>query len=104
MFLQHLGPITLLTFEQFFPTVVQVQGFSEDNAEKFVTKILCDKTKVDGVLKLNSESLQQEGSLHSPMILLFTAILVQAGEIDLQRKNVTLGEIYFRLVRCIYRK
>ena len=38
------------------------------------------------------------------MLLLFICILVNADEIDLEQKNVTLGEIYTRLVSCLYRK
>ena len=30
--------------------------------------------------------------------------MVNADEIDLQQKNVTQGEIYTRLVRCLYRR
>ena len=40
----------------------------------------------------------------SPMLLLFLSILVNKEELDLTRQFIPLGEIYFRLVRCIYRK
>ena len=40
----------------------------------------------------------------SPMLLLFLTILVNIEELDLTRQCIPLGEIYFRLVRCVYRK
>ena len=38
------------------------------------------------------------------MLLLFAGILTNSGEIDLSQKVVSLGEIYTRLIRCLYRK
>ena len=38
------------------------------------------------------------------MLLLFVTILVNSDDIDLFRKNVAQGEIYTRLLRCVYRK
>ena len=40
----------------------------------------------------------------SPMLLLFLSILVNTNELDLVRDYVCLSEMYFRLVRCVYRK
>ena len=38
------------------------------------------------------------------MLLLFVGILTNSGEIELSRKIVHLGEVYTRLIRCLYRK
>ena len=38
------------------------------------------------------------------MLLLFICILVHANEITFKDEVVDLGEIYMRLVRCLYRK
>ena len=98
-------PHNVSDFEEYFCTVVQVQGFTEHRANKYLTKILSDKAKVPDVLSFNAKHFAlQNGKYASPMLLLFVGILTNRGEIDLSQIVISLGEIYTRLIRCLYRK
>ena len=91
--------------QQYFNTVVQVQGFNELQADKYLTHVLNTRHKSVPVMKFYHTNFgQHDSKFTSPMLLLFISILVNADEIDLEQKNVTLGEIYSRLVRCLYQK
>ena len=83
---------------------VTIEGFSQANSEEFVSKCLTDDEKIEAVLKLNSESFTSPSFYYNPMLLLFTCILVNFNELDLTRRHVPIGEIFTRIVRCIYRK
>ena len=90
--------------EGYFQTVVQIQGFSKSHTVEFISKVIKGGDKVQAVLSFNRENfVADQEHFTCPMLLLFICILVNHDEIDLARKNVNLGEIYFRLVRCIYR-
>ena len=98
-------PHSSVEIEQFFHTVVQVQGFSEHQADKYVSTILKEKHDTVQVMHFYYKNFQQiDSKFASPMLLLFICILVNGDEIELEQKNVTLGEIYTRLVRSLYRK
>ena len=98
-------PHSAAEIEPYFDTVVKIQGFSEDQAGRYVSSVLRSKQKTDDLLQFYFYNFRQPGSSYaSPMLLLFICILVNADEIDLEHKNVMLGEIYARLVRYLYRK
>ena len=40
----------------------------------------------------------------SPMLLLFISILVNRQEIDPNVKKIIVGDIFWKLIRCIYQK
>ena len=87
-----------------FQIVCEVCGFQKHRPSKFVSKRLKDKTKTTDVLKFYRRNFVTIGSEQfSPLILLFVCALVDGDSIDLSANNVFLGEIYFRIVRRIYR-
>ena len=92
--------------EEHFHTIVKIRGFSEEYATKYVSKLLRQNDKVDVVIKFNFRNFVIGGDTFTcPMLLLFICILVNSDEIDLRTENyVPLGEIYWRLLRCIYSK
>ena len=92
-----------------FKSYVQVQGFSQKNAYEFASSVLCNRDHIDLVMAIQcintGTHLKKRLSLYaSPMLLLFVCILANHDEIDLARKDTTLGEIYFRLLRLVYKK
>ena len=98
-------PHNVSDFEEYFNTVVQVQGFTENRANNYLTKIWSDKAKVPDVFSFNTQNFAlQNGEYASPMLLLFVGIFTHSGEIDLSQRVVSLGEIYTRLIRFLYRK
>lgn len=92
--------------EHYFCPIVTAKGFGEESAERFASKILVQNSKLRQVLDF--ECFQSEGFRYGdckcPVLLLFVCILVNHNAIDLSRKDITMGEIYTRLVRCLYRK
>ena len=98
-------PHSAAEIEGYFNTIVHVQGFVKSQAERYVSSVLDVKHKSTPVMQFYYTNFREaDAKFASPMLLLFICILVNADEIDLKQKNVTQGEIYTRLVRCLYRK
>ena len=92
-----------------FRSYVRVQGFSQENAREFASSVLTNQDQLSLVMDIQciniTSHLKEGDSLHaSPMLLIFVCILANNNEINLVRKETTLGEIYFRLLRWVYRK
>ena len=91
--------------EQYFPTVVRVEGFTENKAKQFASKILSDKRKIAGVINFRPADFRIDVPIHKcPILLSFICLLVKEEDIDLSDKTLHTGEIYTRMVRCLYRK
>ena len=94
--------------ERYFPTVVRVEGFTKIKATQFASKILTDekdKSKIDDVLNFSPADFREDIPIHKcPILLSFICLLVKEDQIDLSDKSVDIGEIYFRMVRCLYKK
>ena len=98
-------PHCIETIEKFFPIHVSITGFSKHHASNFVSNCLDNSTKAQAVMNFSLRNFASQVSTQlCPMLLLFLSVLVKFDEIDLARKFVPVGEIYFRLVRCVYRK
>ena len=98
-------PHSVENIEEFFSTVVVIQGFSEIHTSQYISKVLKGQDRVQAVLKFNKNNFMADRKQYTcPMLILFICILVYHDELDLARKNVALGEIYWRLLRSIYRK
>ena len=98
-------PHTTRTIEHYFRTVVSVKGFTYNEAKKFASRIIPDKEKVEEILKFNPTGVQGEIALHTcPILLSFIYLLVQEDDIDLTDQTIHIGEIYTRMVRCLYKK
>ena len=97
-------PHSTRDIEKYFPTIVSVEGFTYPEAKKFASRILSDEEKIDQVLRFNPVSGRDRG-LHSvPILLSFMCLLVREDDIDLISKATNFGEIYTRMVRCLYKK
>ena len=91
--------------ERYFSTVVRVEGFTENKAKQFATKILSDERKINDVLGFSPADFRQDFPIHKcPILLSFICLLVREDEIDLSDKTIHIGEIYTRMVRCLYKK
>ena len=89
-----------------FQTVVKVTGFTQDQARKFALKILNDEELVDDVMSFTPPTLIEEDTklYQCPILLSFLCLLVRENEISLSDKAIGIGEIYTRMVRCLYGK
>ena len=98
-------PHSTTGIETHFQTVVRVDGFTRTEAEKFSFKILNDEKKVADVLNFNPADFREDVFLHHyPILLSFLCLLVHEDDIDLSSHSVTIGEIYQRMIRCLYKK
>ena len=98
-------PHSTKQIEQYFPVILRVEGFTHNKAEQFASKILTDKQKVKTVLSFNPTNLKSDAPIHKcPILLSFLCVLVREDEIDLSTSGMHIGEIYLRMVRCLYKK
>ena len=98
-------PHSTRRIESNFPIILRIGGFTYDNAKQFASKILHDEQKIDMVLTFNPKGRKRDVPIHKcPILLSFLCLLVREGEIDLSTTNMHIGEIYYRMVRCLYKK
>ena len=95
-------PHSTAEVERYFGTVARVQGFGHDQAKDFASKILDDERKIHQVMSFSPSGSEH---LHTcPIIFLILCVLVKKDEIDIQSKTFSNGQLYFRLVRFLYKK
>ena len=88
-----------------FDTIVSVEGFTRNEAQKFANRIVPDEEKVENILNFNPAGERSDRSVHNvPILLSFLCLLVREDNIDLSEKEISMGEIYFRMVQCLYKK
>ena len=98
-------PHSTKQIEQYFPVILRVEGFTYKKAEQFAFKILSDKQKVKTVLSFSPINSKKDAPIHRcPILLSFLCVLVREDEIDLSTSGMHIGEIYLRMVRCLYKK
>ena len=98
-------PHSTKEIEKYFQTVVRVNGFTRGEAEKFSFRILADNNKVLDVLNFSPVDFKEGIKLFKfPILLSFICLLVREEDIDLSSKSLSSGEIYMRMVRCLYKK
>ena len=89
----------------YFPTVVSVVGFDNRGAERLVSNVFSDKNKIKQVMKFEPSDSHEDLMIQKcPILLSFLCWLVAEWEIDLSDVTIMLGDIYYRLVRCLYKK
>ena len=98
-------PHSTLKFERYFDTIVSVEGFTRSEAGKFASRIVPDGKKVEDILNFNPSGEKSDRPVHNvPILVSFLCLLVRECNIDLSDEIVSIGEIYFRMVQCLYKK
>ena len=98
-------PHSTKEIQLYFPVVLRVEGFTRQAAERFASKILSDDHKVNTVLQFNPTDTMDSVPIHkSPTLLSFLCVLIKETEIDLSASDMHVGEIYYRMVLCLYKK
>ena len=87
--------------EGYFDTVARLEGLPERQAHAYFSSVLRDEVKVSAALKL-AQTVHPVSKYYSPLLLLFTCILLDNNEIDLSKQDIEVGEIYFKLTRLIF--
>ena len=98
-------PHSTRQIEQHFDTVVRVKGFTRNEARKFASYIVLDDNKVEQILDFNPAGNIRDILLSEcPILLSFMCILVRENELDLRSRTMSHGEIYTRMIQCLYKK
>ena len=108
-------PHSTREIEQFFPTVVRVEGFTRKKAKQFASKILKGETLIESVLNYNPGNVDTKKAINCtyepanpihkcPILLSFLCLLAREDDIDFLNTKMHTGEIYARMVRCLYKK
>ena len=98
-------PHSTRNIQHYFQTIVRIEGFTYQKADVFASKILDSKTKIQTVLEFNPADFSEDVPIHKcPILLSFMCLLVKADDIDLSSKSIDTGEIYAKMVRCLYKK
>ena len=98
-------PHSTRDIKEHFDTVVSVQGFTQIEARKFAFCVVRDDDIAWQILDFNPTGNQQEATLcNSPILLSFMCRLVIESAVDLTKKTMPTGEIYTRMVQCLYKQ
>ena len=91
--------------EIYFPTIIRVDGFNMREAERFISNFFTDKNKIEEIMSFKpSDSREQFPIQYCPILLSFFCFLVAENEIEMTDKTIRMGDIYTRLVKCLYKK
>ena len=98
-------PHSAYEVEEHFPTIIRVEGFTKTEAAKFISNFFTDKKKIIQILQFKPSGSRENFPVHKcPILLSFLCLLVKEEEIDLLDKNLTIGDLYLRMVQCLYKK
>ena len=100
-------PHSTRDIERYFDTIVSVEGFTKSEARKFALRIVPDAKKVEEILNFSPTDFRGGEYIslcNCPILLSFMCILVREDDIDLLSRKMPTGEIYARMVRCLYKK
>ena len=98
-------PHSTREIERFFPNVVRLEGFTEKEAKKFVYKFFQAEFQVTKIVNFKPSGFRENFSIHKcPILLAFLCVLVRDEEVDLSDETISIGDIYTKMVRCLYKK
>ena len=98
-------PHSTREIELHFSRVVGVGGFNEQQVESFVSNFFTDENKIKKVMSFRPSGSREMFPIQKcPILLSFFCFLVAEQEIDLSDTTISLGDIYTRLVKCLYKK
>ena len=89
-----------------FGTVCETQVLTVDDAKTLVSDIVKDEDKVTKVMnfKMAGPSIGHLSGKYNPIVLSLLAGLVQNNEIDGNGREITLGNLYSKLVKFVCKK
>ena len=88
-----------------FSTIVKVVGFTENDASKFVYNFFTERQNISEILKFKPSDSREDFPVHKcPILLSILCLLVKEDEINMSKENLTVGDLYLRMVQCLYKK
>ena len=97
-------PHSIADVKRYFPTVLRTRGFTQETAKEFALKILDAADEVKTAMNLTATPLIRQDSPYTcPLLLSFKCILVRDEEYGFTKKAMFLGDIYAKMIRCLYK-
>ena len=91
--------------ERYFPTIVRVDGFTEEEAKKFVSNFFTDENKIEQIMEFRPSDSREDFPVHKcPILLSILCFLVNKREVNLSDTDITIGDLYFKMIKCLYKK
>ena len=98
-------PHSTRTIELHCRQVIRVNGFNQKEAKRFVSNFFENGKKVNQIMLFKpSDSREIFPIQKCPILLSFFCFLVAEQEINLLDRTISIGDIYTRLVKCLYKK
>ena len=95
-------PHSTWDIEKYFPTIVRVEGFTEEEARKFVSNFFTDENKIQQIMGFQPSDSREDFPVHKcPILLSILCFLVNKKEVDLSDTSITIGDMYFKMVKCL---
>ena len=93
-------PHSVNELTEYFCTIIRVEGFTEKEASKFVSKFFVDQNKIAQILQFKPSHSREDFPVHKcPILLSFLCLLVKEDEVDLSDRNLAIGDLYYRMVK-----
>ena len=84
-------------------TKASIEGFTKEKAKEYIGKVIEDESKQNAVYEYTQNN-EIEDMWKYPILVLFVCLLVNWDEIDLIHESLSLGELYTRLLNCLFRR
>ena len=76
-------PHSTWEIEKYFPTIVRVDGFTEEEAKKFVSNFFTDENKIEQIMGFRPSDSREDFPVHKcPILLSILCFLVNRKEVD----------------------
>ena len=91
--------------EKYFATIVRVDGFTEKEAKKFVSNFVTTESKIKQIRTFRPSDSREDFPIQKcPILLAILCFLVKKKKVDLSDRNITIGDLYFKMVEYLYRQ
>ncbi len=84
-------------------TISSIEGFSKENTEIYIEKMIDDERKRSATFEYMESSALQD-MWRYPIHVLFLCLLVQWDEIDLDVEDLQVGDFYTRLLNYLFKR
>ena len=96
-------PHSTRNIEDNFDSIGRVEGFTKNEARKFVERTVDDQNVVGRIVNFNPSSSNDMPRLHKvPILLSIMCFLVKSDKDVVDLMESSRGWLYFRMVRCLY--
>ena len=91
--------------KEYFPSIIRVDGFTSEKAKEFVSHFVTEETKITQIMDFKPSDSREDFPIHKcPILLSFLCLLVKESKIDLSDTKLRIGDLYFRMAQCLYKK